>query len=87
MKLLFLTFFEVFALSSIPEKLQLYQKMTGIDDLMLMNILEQSMQGSKLILKHLTINPYPSILREKSETRDHHRARFAEKIQNATLRH
>ena len=30
---------------AIPEKLRLYQNVTGIDDLKLMNILEKSVQG------------------------------------------
>ena len=51
-KLLFWTFFNILAaspLSAIPNKLRLYQNVTGIDDFKLMNIYEQSVQGFLLI--------------------------------------
>ena len=48
MKLLFWTFFNIFAgspVSVIPEKLKLYQNVTGIDDSMLMEIFQKTIQG------------------------------------------
>jgi len=54
MKLLLMTFLNIFATDPLPvisEKLRLYQNVTGIDDLQLTNIFQQSFEGKFIIYK------------------------------------